>query len=87
MEYELVICAAFDSDESIDDFIKSVNEKLAAGWKLQGGIACYPIPECRECIFFAQAIIRDKKDENCLTASEVAASWDLGIRNREEDDA
>ena len=88
MEYEVIICTAFDSvggdfgvigaDGSIDDFVNAVNEKLAAGWKLQGGVACYPIPECRECIFFAQAIVRNKRDEDSLTASEVAAIWDLG---------
>jgi len=60
IEYELVTYVAYDLDEA-GNFIELVNEKLAQDWTLQGGITCCLMPDCKECVFFAQAVIREIK--------------------------
>jgi hypothetical protein len=57
MRYGVVTYTVMDYDEEgINRFVELVNRILEEGWKLQGGVSCFPIPECKDCIFFAQAI-------------------------------
>lgn len=58
VKYEVVIFATHSSDDGIEGFTRHVNEKLANGWILQGGVCCYPIPDAPGCMMFCQAVWR-----------------------------